>query len=339
MKIKSAFALLVFISSVNFVRAQVTTGGPDSFGYVWANSYNALGLAYKWKDIKDSNNLVHGLSDDNSKGPFNIGLHFNYYGVERDSIWIGSNGWISFDTVGNISAPFLPIPSSTSPNFFIAGMLSDLTFIESNGSPVPGAAAYLWSNQVDSAIVQYDSVPFWDSSASGYSGRNTFQIILSKAWGGNSITLQYKKLINSIPPYDLSNSGLKTGIQDSCSRLRYGLQVLSDTFPSDSSTVTFFYPNTLSTNNINNSGLSLGQNFPNPSKDVTVVHYTTPKSENVSFSIQNVLGEQIENFPIGNIAAGDHLISIDSRSYPAGVYFYTLSVNGASSTRKMVVSK
>ena len=334
MKIKFAFFLWACLICVSRIYSQ--TSGGDTSGYQWANNFDPLGPVYKWKDIKSPARLVAGLRDDNSTGPINIGFQFNYYGVDQDSIWIGSNGWISFSTLGNITAPFLPIPSPASPNVFVAGLLSDMTLIASNDSAVPGAAVYWWSNYVDSVIIQYDSVPFWDTAPPGYSGRNTFQIILSKAWNSNMITLQYKKLINSTPPYDLINTGLKTGIQDSS---YIGLQVLSDTFPPDSSVVTFYSHHTLSTNDLANTGISLGQNLPNPSRDLTIINYSIKERGNVRLLVQNIIGEPIENFAFGNKPAGEHSISLDTRSYPSGIYFYTLFVNEASFTRKMIVAK
>jgi hypothetical protein len=334
MKLKLLAFLPLLISIGEIAQAQ-TSGGPDKFGYHWANNLDPIGSApvYNWKDIKSTGTLVTGLGDDNSAGPFDLKWYFNYYGQWHNTIWIGSNGWISFQDLGSISAPFATIPSASGSGNFIAGLLADLTLKDVNDSVVSGASVHWWSNHTDTLIVQYDSIPFFcDSCATGYAGRNSFQIILA----GYSILFQYKQVL-STPAYDLNVSGLKTGIEDSTGN--DGLQVLSDTFPSDSSAVKFFSPGTFSTNDLNNTGLSLNQNFPNPCRDFTVIDYSITKSESIKLSVHNMLGVQIETYAIEKRSAGNYSIRINTFNYPPGIYFYTLSVEGATSSGKMLVEK
>lgn len=333
MKLSTSLVLLFLSLSGNTIQAQ-TTGGPDAFGYHWANNLDTIGSApvYNWKDIKDSSNLVEGLGDDNSAGSFDLGFYYSYYGKWYNKLWIGSNGWVSFQNAGNITTPFPVIPNPSAPDNIIAPFLSDLTFKDGNDSLVDGAAAYFWTNGTDSIIVQYDSVPFWDTSSTGFSGRNSFQIIFNAA--DYSITFQYKQLTNSMPAYDLTNKGLKIGIEDSTGN--DGLQAL-DTFPSDASAIKFYYPGHFSTNDLNNTGISLGQNFPNPASNFTTVSYSVKKSGNAKVVIHSMLGTQIESFDIGKVKAGDHTLRINTTSYHTGIYFYTLNLGGSTSTRKMVV--
>lgn len=313
-----------------------TTGGPDTFGYHWANDQDTIPAApvYNWIDIKDTANKVDGLGDDNSAGPFDLGFYIGYYGQWHNNIWIGSNGFISFQNAGNLTAPFPVIPTPTAPDNIIAAFLSDLTLKGSNNDSVPGAAVYFRTNGVDTAIIQYDSVPFWDTSSLGYSGRNTFQILLLRS--DNSITFQYKQLLNSTPSYDLVNTGLKIGIEDQTGN--DGLQVL-DTFPADSSAIKFFYPGYFSTNDLNKAGLTVGQNYPNPAEDRTTISYSLQKTGEIKISVQNILGEQMDAFTSGKIQAGDHSWILNIASYAPGIYFYSLSAHGFTTTRKMVIVK
>lgn len=333
----NSFALFAFSFIISFgsiVQAQ-TSGGPDTFGYHWANNQDPIGSSptYIWKDIKDTANLVNGLGDDNSSALISPGFYYNYYGQWYNTLWIGSNGWISFQNAGNVTAPFPMIPTPSAPDNIIAGLLSDLTFTDANNIPVPGAAAYFWSNNTDSIIVQYDSVPFWDSSATGYSGRNTFQIILTSL-PYYSITFQYKELINSTPAYDLVNTGLRIGIEDSTGN--DGLQV-SDTFPSDSSAIKFFYPGHFSTNDLNNLGLTVDQNNPNPANESTIINFSVQKTGNINISTHDMLGNEIDSFVLGKNSAGYRSFSIDTRHYLPGIYLYTVSAEAFSVTKKMVV--
>ncbi|MFI5164008.1 MAG: T9SS type A sorting domain-containing protein, partial [Bacteroidia bacterium] len=213
--------------------SQKKSGGPDIFGYIWRNSDTITGPAYAWKDIKAKGIIINGLKDDNTIGPFNIGFSFRYYLTDCDKIWIGSNGYVSFQNGISLSVPFSAIPTSDGTNInFVAGILSDLY-----PDTTIGAKVYFWTNYSDSVIVQYDSIPFWDTTSLGYIGRNTFQIILSAA--DSSISFQYK-LINGIT----QNHDLKTGIENIFEQS--GLAVLDDTTPSANTTVKFYYPKVVS---------------------------------------------------------------------------------------------
>ena len=324
--------LLMILFFTECAHAQ-TSGGPDNFGYHWASNQDPIGSApvYSWKNISISGAAVTGLGDDNAAGPFNLGFYFNYYGIWYNTLWIGSNGWVSFQNIGSVSAPFTSIPSSNAPQNFIAGMLADLTLKDVNDSLVPGAKVYFRTNNSDSAIVQYDSIPFYcDSCAGGYSGRSTFQIILA----AYSISFQYKKITNSSPAYDLHVTGLKTGIEDSAGT--DGLQVLSDTFPANQSVVKFFSPGTFSTNDLNGA-IGSTHSYPNPCSNFTDVCYSVSESRNVTLTIQDVLGRQIEIFLVGKTNAGNHSIRLNTSHYTSGIYFYTLSADEGSSSGKIIV--
>ena len=275
MKLKPLAFLLILVSS-GFVSNAQTSGGPDNFGYHWANNQDPIGSApiYSWKNISTSGTAVTGLGDDNAAGPFNLGFYFNYYGIWYNTLWIGSNGWVSFQNIGSVSAPFTSIPSSNAPNNVIAGMLADLTFTDANYTPVTGAFGYFYTNLTDSIIVEYDSIPFWDDYGVGYCGRNSFEIILTAP--DYSIQFQYKQLINNAPCYNLLVKGLKIGIEDSTGT--DGLQVVSDSLPSDSSAVKFFFPGTFSTNDLTDPIFAV-KNYPNPCNDHTDISYTLVKNE------------------------------------------------------------
>lgn len=216
-----------------------TQGGPDAFGYIWRNNANAQGPAYVWNDIKATGTQITGLADDNSVGPFNLNWNFRYYWTNYNKITVGSNGWIGFTGApNNIAATFSPLPSVLAKNT-VDPMLCDLTFTKNPSGPVPGATAWYWTNNVDTLIVQYDSIPFWVNNATGYSGRNTFQVILSGT--DSSVTIQYKLQQNGSPPYDLAGEGLYTGIVNSSGQI--GLQVIGGAYPASTSAVKFYYPN------------------------------------------------------------------------------------------------
>src|SRR3569832_1226086 len=183
---------LLFISA--FAKAQ-TSGGPDAFGYVWRNSYDSLGPVYNWVDISSRPGVqtVTGLQDDNTRGPFSFSIPFVYYWYTSTKFWVGSNGFIGIGNGIGVSAPFPHIPDVGTPNDWMACMATDLTFTDVNVAPIPNATCQYWSNHIDTLIITWSNVPFWDNiQPGGYQGSNTFQIILSCV--DSSITYQYKDL-------------------------------------------------------------------------------------------------------------------------------------------------
>lgn len=231
---------LVSLSAMSMALFAQTSGGPDTYGYIWRNDQDAQGPVYNWIEIKSIGVQINGLTDDNSAGSFDLGWNFHYYWGDFNKVTVGSNGWMYFGTTAaNIAATFPTIPTSTAPNNVIAPMMCDLTFTQTNSQPVPGATAWYWTNYNDTFIVQYDSVPYWVNTPSGYDGRYTLQIILSGA--DSSVTFQYKLTQSGTNPYGMASEGLRVGIENGTGAI--GLLVLNDVFPTANAAIKFYYPN------------------------------------------------------------------------------------------------
>ena len=103
--LKFALCLALFAWMSPSVHAQ-TSGGPDAYGYTWKNSsHTSNPPTYSWVDITTRGDQVTGLADDNVVGPFPLPQGFQYYWYPVSQIWIGSNGYISFNGV-NMASPF-----------------------------------------------------------------------------------------------------------------------------------------------------------------------------------------------------------------------------------------
>lgn len=201
------FSLCLVIVFSFTVNAQPTTGN-DAFGYTWYSQDDPNGKPMQWVDISTTGTLVTGLGDDNFVGPFPIGFNFRYYWIDFNSFYVGSNGYITFGSGGNISSTSIGFPTQPTPggvNNYIAALLSDLTFTDKNGNPIPGAEVR-YQTIGDSCVISFLNVPFWtDETPDHYRGSNTFQIILNRA--DSSITLNY---LSSTGPAD--SSYLQPGI-------------------------------------------------------------------------------------------------------------------------------
>jgi hypothetical protein len=85
-------------------------------------------------------------------------------------------------------------------------------------------------------------------------------------------------------------------------------------------------------------GFALGQNIPNPARDITRIGYDIPQSGKVRFSVTNLLGQEVYTDG-GNRQAGHHVIDLNISGMPAGTYYYSLEYEGAKLSRKMVIVK
>jgi photosystem II stability/assembly factor-like uncharacterized protein len=87
------------------------------------------------------------------------------------------------------------------------------------------------------------------------------------------------------------------------------------------------------------SRYSLSQNYPNPFNPSTAISYQLSGVSTVSLKVFDLLGREIATLVKGTMSAGSHTIQWDASSQPSGVYMYRLEVNGASQTKKMVLTK
>src|SRR6185503_15961054 len=72
------------------------SGGPDAFGYRWADSDDPLGPAFAWVDIAGVGTPIPFTGDDQNQGPFPLPFPFTFYGTTYNSFRACTNGWISF---------------------------------------------------------------------------------------------------------------------------------------------------------------------------------------------------------------------------------------------------
>jgi hypothetical protein len=81
----------------------------------------------------------------------------------------------------------------------------------------------------------------------------------------------------------------------------------------------------------------LSQNYPNPFNPTTTIDYILPKSGYVTLEVFNVLGKRVLSADRGFRTQGHHHTTLEFEKLPAGVYFYRLSFEGQSLTRKALL--
>ena len=90
----------------------------------------------------------------------------------------------------------------------------------------------------------------------------------------------------------------------------------------------------VSVNELEKNGFALGQNVPNPFTNGSAISYQLVKdAKSVLFTVTDVMGRVISTETASN-SAGIHTVNIGS--YAAGVYYYSLNVDGNVMTKKMI---
>ncbi len=83
----------------------------------------------------------------------------------------------------------------------------------------------------------------------------------------------------------------------------------------------------------------LAQNYPNPFNPSTTFEFALPTAQHVTLTVYNVLGQNVSTLVDENLSAGVHQITWDAANVSSGVYFYRLSANNNTETRKMMLLK
>ncbi len=91
--------------------------------------------------------------------------------------------------------------------------------------------------------------------------------------------------------------------------------------------------------NIVPSSFVLSQNYPNPFNPTTKIQYQVPKSSYVTLRIYNTVGEEIATVVNQEQTAGVYEVTFNPYGLSSGLYFYTLTSNGQSITKKMMFLK
>jgi hypothetical protein len=84
---------------------------------------------------------------------------------------------------------------------------------------------------------------------------------------------------------------------------------------------------------------ALFQNYPNPFNPTTTIAYQMATSSAVNLEVFDILGRVVDNRDLGLLPAGPGEIEFDGSDLASGIYFYRLSTESGSLTRKMILLK
>ncbi len=83
----------------------------------------------------------------------------------------------------------------------------------------------------------------------------------------------------------------------------------------------------------------LGQNYPNPFNPSTSIDYSLPRAGYISLMVFNVIGQKVATLYEGYKSAGNHRVEFQASDKPSGIYFYRLTHQNGSDTKKMLLVK
>ena len=330
-----------------------TNGGPDAFGYYWYNQNDPNGPTYSWIDVKNLSGAVQitGLADDNAaSGMYNMGFDFHFYWTDYNKIKLGSNGWLSFENIGNIASCFPGIPTAGgAADNLVCPMMSDLNFTTAYPGSFPNPAEmWVWSNNQDTFIVSYYDVPWWRNDAGGttppdWAGDNDFEVIFTST--DSSMTFQYK----ATTPSDLQDAqtcptDLTIGIENITGNI--GLEHSQNTVPSANTAIKFHAPAVLITiedvtpdwnANSDNQGqfymtgsnVNMTSNIKNVG-NTSLAAATQVDGELQSLSLSTVWSDQT-NVPAGLAVGNDTTVTFPSPALlsTVGQYYYNVSTSNS----------
>ncbi|MDP3025216.1 MAG: FlgD immunoglobulin-like domain containing protein, partial [candidate division Zixibacteria bacterium] len=158
-----------------------STKGTDSYGYYWSDNLTRKSLSYEWMDISQRGMLINSAGDkDKVYGPIPLSFPFPFYGNLYDSLWILTNGVLSFYP-WDLRFVNQPLPCSQGYFRLTAPLWSNLTLNQNS-------KIYLLQSS-DSIVVSFVDLKHFKTGA-----LFTFQVILTKP---GSIDFQYEKLSQS----------------------------------------------------------------------------------------------------------------------------------------------
>ena len=83
----------------------------------------------------------------------------------------------------------------------------------------------------------------------------------------------------------------------------------------------------------------LNQNYPNPFNPTTKISYSIPKDGLVTLKMFDVLGNEVAILVNENQAVDIYEVEFNAADLPSGIYFYKLTSENYTATKKLILLK
>lgn len=119
------------------------------------------------------------------------------------------------------------------------------------------------------------------------------------------------------------------------------------TFPSDYIMKVYITPNTININHIGNTipdAFALSQNYPNPFNPSTKIKFEIPQDKrretrDVRIVIYDAMGRKVSTLVDERLSTGVYEVDFDGRMLSSGIYFYKLTADNFTDTKRMILLK
>lgn len=87
------------------------------------------------------------------------------------------------------------------------------------------------------------------------------------------------------------------------------------------------------------STFTLSQNFPNPFNPSTTIQFSIPEMSEITLKVYDAIGNEVATLHEGMVNAGTYNVNWNASNMASGIYFYKISSDKFSMTKKMVLMK
>ncbi|MGL1904088.1 MAG: choice-of-anchor D domain-containing protein, partial [Fibrobacterales bacterium] len=185
------------------------SGGPDTFGYSWKDSDETGGPAFTWNSISTTGSVLSNVSGcDDCYQEQGLSFEFPFYGNDFNSVFVSSNGFLTFGT-GSAQISNYALPSVSAPANLIDLFHDDL-------NPRDGGTIY-FQDFGTHAIIEFNDIDPYSSS-----GSYTFQAVL---YANGNVVLYYNDLVGATTG---NTVGIQNGTQDDGLTVAYNTSYLKN---------------------------------------------------------------------------------------------------------------
>lgn len=82
---------------------------------------------------------------------------------------------------------------------------------------------------------------------------------------------------------------------------------------------------------------SVSQNYPNPFTGTSQLNVELASKADVALEVYNMVGQKVFEVPSASLTQGNHTLTINAKNLKAGIYSYSVIINGERISRKMIV--
>ena len=80
----------------------------------------------------------------------------------------------------------------------------------------------------------------------------------------------------------------------------------------------------------------MDQNYPNPFTENTNISYYLPRAVELTISVFDIEGREVDVLVSGEHVAGSHLLQYNAEHLPHGIYYYRLQTENTVLAKRMI---